>query len=181
MESRIPPAVPARRAPPVLRPAWPVQQKAVKNAAPKNDAATHKRKRTTQTPARKPLPRRRSERCNGNKESLVSRPDFESLSDSKSPRSSAAATESRLSLARKPPPRRRSERCNGNKASLVSRPDFESLPDAKSPRSSAAATESRLSLGSSAAATESRLSLAGAEGGEVGGEELRLYVLLESR
>ena len=105
-------------------------------------------------PARKPPPRRRSERCNGNKASLVSRPDFESLPDSKSPRSSAAAAESRLRLARKPPPRRRSERCNGNKASLVSRPDFELLPDSKSPRSSAAATESRLSLGAMGTAWE---------------------------
>ena len=57
---------------------------------------------------------------------------------------------------------------NGNKALIASHPDFESLPDSKSPRSSAAATESRLSL-------------AGVEGGEVRGEELGLYVLLEGR
>ena len=105
-------------------------------------------------PARKPPPRRRSERCNGNKASLVSRPDFELLPDSKSPRSSAAATESRLSLGASRHHGGAASDAMGNKASLVSRPDFELLPDSKSPRSSAAATESRLSLGAMGTAWE---------------------------
>ena len=92
--------------------------------------------------ARKPLPRRRSEREVGHNLPLRTKSDFESLPDSKSSRPSAAAIvcgHRPPDKARKPPPRRRSEREVGHSLRLRTKSDFESLPDSKSSRPSAAA------------------------------------------